>query len=148
MSSVPLSQGGKNNYHHSSMRLNPGEQLGIVQEEVSNPFGDQMFSMMQFQSILSLWWKETDLNRGNLALSAEKIAQHFVRKEVSNEVESVRRSLLLQVYKLKKGENVILNTYPACGEDFITIEDYNMVFCKGIFRELLTQLASKLKDAM
>ena len=41
-----------------------------------------------------------------------------------------------------------LHAFPQAGEDMISFEDYTMIFIRGIFRELLTQLAYKLKEAM
>ena len=38
--------------------------------------------------------------------------------------------------------------FPIPGEDLITLEDYNVIFIRAVFRELLTQLANKLKAAI
>jgi hypothetical protein len=39
---------------------------------------DTLYSMQEFYAILNSWWRELDNNRGNLALSAFKVAQFFV----------------------------------------------------------------------
>lgn len=73
--------------------------LKTVEEVGNNPRGlndlDSMYSMQDFKKVLSTWWGEIDNHRGNMYLSAEKIAHHFVKMNISNEVETTRRSLLL-----------------------------------------------------
>jgi hypothetical protein len=106
-----------------------------------------MFSSSDFEDVLGNWWKESDTQAGgSLQLSAERIAVTFVKNGVFKEVETARRNLILQVHHNKT--KAPLTTYPAPGEDILSLEDYQIVFCKGIFRELLTQLAEKLKEVM
>ena len=124
--------------------------LSKVEEESENDaFGKlkHMFSSSDFEDVLGNWWKESDSQAGgSLQLSAEKIAFTFVKNGVFKEVETARRNLILQVHHNKT--KAPLTTYPAPGEDILSLEDYQIVFCKGIFRELLTQLAEKLKEVM
>lgn len=132
------------------MRSGVGLRLSKVEEESeSDAFGKQkhMFSSSDFEDVLSNWWKESDTQSGgSLQLSAERIAVTFVKNGVFKEVETARRNLILQVHHNKT--KAPLTTYPAPGEDILSLEDYQIVFCKGIFRELLTQLAEKLKEVM
>lgn len=124
--------------------------LSKVEEESENDaFGKlkHMFSSSDFEDVLGNWWKESDSQAGgSLQLSAERIAFTFVKNGVFKEVETARRNLILQAHHNKT--KAPLTTYPAPGEDILSLEDYQIVFCKGIFRELLTQLAEKLKEVM
>lgn len=118
------------------MRSGVGLRLSKVEEESENDaFGKQkhMFSSSDFEDVLGNWWKESDTEAGgSLQLSAERIAVTFVKNGVFKEVETARRNLILQVHHNKT--KAPLTTYPAPGEDILSLEDYQIVFCKGIFR--------------
>ncbi len=62
------------------------------------------------------------------------------------EQETTRRNIILQIHQAKTSD--ALTTYPEVGDDIIVREDFMQIFSKGIIRELLTQLANKLRDFM
>jgi hypothetical protein len=106
-----------------------------------------MFSMQEFFSVLNGWWKDLDQHHGNLSISAQKVAEYFVKQGVFTDAEWTRRAFLERAHHQKQTEGSLL-TFPVPGLDLITLDDYNLIFLRAIFRELLTQLAKKLKDAM
>jgi hypothetical protein len=55
-----------------------------------------MFSSTELEEVLINWWKESDfLSGGSLQLSAERIANTFVKNGVFKEMETARRNLIL-----------------------------------------------------
>lgn len=88
-----------------------------------------------------------DQHHGNLSLSAQKVAEYFVKQGVFTDVEWTRRAFLDRAHQQKQSHGSLL-AFPVPGLDLLTLEDYNQIFLRAIFRELLTQLAKKLKDAM
>ena len=69
-------------------------------------------------------------------------------KGVFHDVEWTRRAFLDRAHQQRKTSHGSLLAFPNPGLDLITLEDYNFIFLRAIFRELLTQLANKLKEAM
>jgi hypothetical protein len=63
------------------------------------------------------------------------------------EVETTRRAFLLSAVQTRNSSSN-LHAFPSPGEDYITFDDYCLIFIRGVFRELLTQLAVKLKEVM
>lgn len=54
-----------------------------------------MYALQDFQGLLAQWWKDADSYKGNLTLSASKIAALFVKNKVFTEVETTRRAFLI-----------------------------------------------------
>lgn len=123
--------------------------MSVVEEESNQDDNDDeriTYSQQNFEDILTKWWREADNDRGNVSISAEMLALTLVKDGVFKEVETTRRNIILQVHKQKTKSP--LTTYPAVGEDMINLEEYNLIFAIAIFRELLTQLAMRLKEVM
>ncbi len=123
--------------------------MSVVEEESNQDDSDKAkitYSQQNFEDILAKWWSEADNHRGNVSQSAELIALTLVKDGVFKEVETSRRNIILAVHQQKT--KAPLTTYPSVGEDMINLEEYNLIFAVGIFRELLTQLAMRLKEVM
>eukprot|EP00347_Sterkiella_histriomuscorum_P020000 403339480 len=82
-------------------------------------------------AIVRQWWQEIDKGKGNLTQKLDDVAKLLVIKKIAAEMETARR-VVIQSTKKSKQE--------------IDWEDFNQIFCKGIFKEVLISLANKIKQ--
>ncbi|CDW87182.1 iki3 domain containing protein [Stylonychia lemnae] len=83
-------------------------------------------------NIVRQWWQEIDKGRGNLSQTIEEVSRLLVNKRIAAEMETAKR-IVGQSTKKSKTE--------------IDWEDFNQIFCKGIFKEVLITLANKIKTS-
>ena len=85
------------------------------------------YTLNDLLQVIRQWWTLIDHGRGNLTQPIDQVAKVLVEQKLTSEADTAKR-LIWEAIKKEKQE--------------IDWEDFNQIFCKGVFKEVLVSLAN------